>query len=335
MVFNVTRAILTALLVASASLLAAGCGPEAGSCALARCELWVCGDPRPACPCSDLCERPECGAVAVFARDPVDGACAALASPCDVPEGWDYFFDAAECEAGGVMCRSDADCGDGERCDVRSCAADATGACAPVSGLCPHAGAPVVDCAGVVHENDCERLAAGARYAGEAEVERGCPPGGVWARDPESGACGYYASTCYVPAGWEYFLSRDACAGPPCSEEPVTAIDPVTGECVVYDSDCDVPAGVEFFSGEGVCPPTVGGVCGGDDGDCPEGEACDVQGCEAGAAGQCVLLPAGCAASESREDAVCGCDGMTYASDCERLLAGAALASRSACAAAS
>jgi hypothetical protein len=327
----VTRAIPSAFLVVSATLLAAGCGPDGGTCALERCEPWTCGDPRPACPCSDLCERPECGAVVVFARDPADGVCEELASPCDVPDGWDYFFDSAECDAGQAMCRADADCGDGERCDIRSCAADATGACAPVTEVCPEAGAPVIDCAGVVYTNDCERLAAGVRYAGEAEVELGCPPGGVWARDPESGACGYYASTCYVPAGWEYFLSRDACAGPECSEEPVTAIDPETGECVVYDSDCDVPPGVEFFYGEGVCPATVGGSCGAGSDACPDGEVCDVQGCGADAPGQCVLRPAGCDGVETTEVAVCGCDGVTYVSDCERLLIGAALASRGAC----
>jgi hypothetical protein len=332
-----TRASTAVLFVVSVAvaLAAAGCEPEGGGCALERCEPWICGDPRPECPCSELCERPACGGVAVYARDPETGACLELDTACDVPDGWEYFFAAGECEAGQSMCLSDDDCGDGERCDVRSCALDATGACVPAPDACADAaGEPVIGCDGVVYASDCERLLEGVGYAGQAEVGVECPPGGVWARDPESGACGYYASTCYVPDGWDYFVSRDACAGPECSTEPVWVFDPIAGECVEYENDCAVPTGVEFFVSELACPVIVSGSCS-SGADCADGQACDVQSCGGADAGTCVALPAGCAATEGTEDDVCGCSGVTYASDCERLLAGDALAYRGACAVAS
>ena len=81
-------------------------------------------------------------------------------------------------------------------------------------------------------------------------------------------------------------------------------------------------------------PPPGGGLlfCGGPDAvACPEGLACDRRDTlcnDASAPGFCVEMPGTCA---DEGTPVCGCDGHTYASDCDRLKAGVALARWGSC----
>ena len=65
-------------------------------------------------------------------------------------------------------------------------------------------------------------------------------------------------------------------------------------------------------------------------GRCPEGQVCDIRSCLDGASGTCVLRPSLCMPLWAP---VCGCDGVTYGNDCERLAAGAALDHEGECAA--
>lgn len=309
-----------------AALAAAGCIEPAGTCELERCEIWVCGEPRPACPCSDLCERPACAEVTVYARDPSDGTCVELPSPCGVPAGWEYFADPSACEGGGAMCRDHGECGEAETCDVRSCASDAVGTCVPTPEDCPESAEPVVGCDGLQYANDCERLAAGARLATEGvhPLDAGCTESGVWGRDPTTGSCSYFDDSCHVPEGWAWFFSRSECDGEGCSSGPVWVWDPDAGECVEIESECDVPEGWEFFDSRSLCEGAE--LRCGPDGACPDGLACDFSSCDA-VFGTCVPLPAGCVgtAEGSGGGGVCGCDGVTYPDDCERLLAGVGL----------
>jgi hypothetical protein len=76
----------------------------------------------------------------------------------------------------------------------------------------------------------------------------------------------------------------------------------------------------------------VAGPCGGPGGaSCEQGFACNVvdRTCRGtDVPGRCVPVPAQCPPAK---EPVCGCDGVTYASDCERLHAGAILARSGAC----
>jgi hypothetical protein len=76
-----------------------------------------------------------------------------------------------------------------------------------------------------------------------------------------------------------------------------------------------------------------GAMCGGIAGlKCPEGQACryEINMCNvADLAGTCVKVKATCPKGGAK---VCGCDGTTYANECELLKAGVRQASKGACA---
>ena len=77
-----------------------------------------------------------------------------------------------------------------------------------------------------------------------------------------------------------------------------------------------------------------GALCGGPNNiKCKGGEACEKKGCEADALGQCVKVNTPCPKTDPSAQQ-CGCDGQTYANACLRLIAGVALLSKGACAAA-
>lgn len=321
---------LVAVLVLVCSPVITACPPEEGDCSLERCEVWICGETRPECPCSDLCERPGCSESIVWGRNPESGRCLELSGPCEVPEGWEYFSRLEACQGGERTCRSHDECSDTEICDFHSCVNDDVGSCVPLPEACAEAYEPVFGCDGLEYDNDCLRLQAGARLATTGTV-MGCDDETpVWARDPSTGACTYYAGTCFVPSEWALFFSREECEGQGCSGEPVWVFDPEEGSCVELTNDCAVPLGWEFFGSSTQCEGAVRRC--GSDRVCGDGLVCEPLSCGT-EDGVCVPLPSECAEIESHSPLgeVCGCDGETYAGDCERLLAGVGLAYRGAC----
>jgi hypothetical protein len=147
----------------------------------------------------------------------------------------------------------------------------------------------------------------------------GCPP---CTRNDDCDASRY----CAVPLG--------ACgAGGICEARPTACpdvVDPVCGcDGATHGNRCEAAAQGTSVVHAGPCVPTT---CGGIAGvPCPDGAYCDLP---AGAChtadqqGTCIPLPGACLAVY---DPVCGCDGHTYPSDCDRLAAKAQKAHDGAC----
>ncbi len=204
-------------------------------------------------------------------------------------------------------------CADGQVCDIRNCLDGASGTCVPQPGACPEMYAPVCGCNGVTYDNDCFRLVAGEalNHAGECGTVTTCR-NGMGPPCPFGQVCD--VRSCLDGASGTCVPRPDFCSG---------IYDPVCGcDGVTYGNDCErLRAGAEFDHA-GECG-TVS-TCGGSGGiPCPFGQVCNIHGCFPGAGGTCVPAPpAVCPRLWAPE---CGCDGRTYANECLRLRAGAAL----------
>ena len=203
-------------------------------------------------------------------------------------------------------------CSSGFVCDVRSCLDGARGSCVPdPGGACPEIYSPVCGCDGVTYANDCFRLSAGMALDHEGE----CGAARCGGLDGTVCEAGYVCDLrdCGLEAEGLCVTRPSDC---PAVWNPVCGCDGVT-----YGNDCDrLSAGAAWFA-DGECGTT--GSCGGvGDIRCPRGEVCDIRVCMFDAMGLCVAEPGPC---PYLWDPVCGCDGVTYANDCARLEAGAAL----------
>ncbi|MDR7422960.1 MAG: Kazal-type serine protease inhibitor domain-containing protein [Armatimonadota bacterium] len=225
---------------------------------------------------------------------------------------FDFEF-AQECDPAMPVCEA------GEFCAVLDCA-DRIGGCLERPASCPSVYEPVCGCNGITYSNLCEAARAGASVRQPGTCPCGgasglaCPPGYYCQQPP--GACG-------APG------AEGVCAAPvvacPVERDPVCGCNGRT-----YDNVCAMTAAGQSLRHTGACVPSV---CGGPDGipcadfamSCfyPDG-VCP----GSGAFGECRLRPAACPLGFGQ---VCGCNGVTYSTECRANLVGQSVRSRGAC----
>jgi hypothetical protein len=223
---------------------------------------------------------------------------------------------------GGTVCgpMPGMDCGAGETCNVLSCGDGATGTCETTPLTCPRLWDPVCGCDATTYANDCERLRAGVSldHTGECGSAGDC--GGIAGTPCTTLGEVCDIRSCDLDAMGTCVLEFGRC---PDGWDPVCGCDGVT-----YRNDCFRLRAAVAWSADGMCGS--GAVCGPGATACAAEEVCNTLSCDVDAMGVCVVLPTGRCADAG--DAVCGCDGTTYANDCLRIEAGAGLDHTGACA---
>ena len=210
-------------------------------------------------------------------------------------------------------------CPPGSVCDGLPGRCDSTsedGICVPVPDVCPDREHPVCGCDGVTYRNNCERIKAGIRLLHFGPCQHECTVDANGQAD-----CGPDA----------FCEQRPGVCGEPgshgiCLEKPTVCTaewDPVCGcDGQTYSNDCDRMAAGVSKRHNGECERICGTVAGIP---CNDGELCELppHTCDtADLDGHCVPIPDAC---PELYEPVCGCDGVTYPNDCERVRAGAQL----------
>ena len=198
------------------------------------------------------------------------------------------------------FCAANDECPAAAYCQFEAC--DATsGACVTRPEICPDVWAPVCGCDGVTYGNACEAAMGGV----SVDYEGACRPAACW----DNAMCAVdeycFFEVCAQETG-QCVLRPEAC---PDLWDPVCGCDGQTYSNACYAAQAGVS--VDY---PGVC---FASLCSAND-ECPENMYCLVEPCEA-TTGSCEFLPGAC---DDLWEPVCGCDGQTYANDCNAAMAG-------------
>jgi hypothetical protein len=147
------------------------------------------------------------------------------------------------------------------------------------------------------------------------EIER------VFARDPGSGRCCEYDSSCFAPRSWATFASAAACENPDACTPGETRNDGCNTCSCTRDGQW---ACTQRACGT-ACGARAGNTCGTPE-YCAyeEGQLCGA----ADAESVCLPRPGGC---DAVYEPVCGCDGQSYGNSCEAAMAGTGVMSAGTC----
>jgi hypothetical protein len=301
--------------------------------------------------CDDFCVEADPDCPVSNCPDPNDPSVHYVGNPqqCEVidfacGEGT-VMFGSADCGCGcideeppGEVCGGFAGltCGPDEFCEYPVSAqcgiADQTGNCSPLPDTCPEIYAPVCACDGNTYSSACSANGAGLSILHEGE----CGGGGPCTTNAECDAdelCNMdYSCIDTTTGAGDQALATGYCEALPqgCTDvwDPVCSCDGTT-----YSSACDAHlAGASVaYLGECEGPPVL--ICGGDSIQvCPTDMFCaytlDAMCGWADATGVCQPEPQAC---PTIDDPVCGCDGVTYSSECVANASGVAIVSVGAC----
>lgn len=140
-----------------------------------------------------------------------------------------------------------------------------------------------------------------------------------------------YATACIAQRAGRSVAADGPCAGTPrwWDAGPTdTGASDAGGTDVGSPDAGDPDAGSTDAGGTDVVGQSCGGILGTL---CQKGTFCDPDGCFPGAAGTCQIVPGGLCPMPLPGGEVCGCDGKTYAGDCERRMAQVGKAKEGAC----
>jgi hypothetical protein len=301
------------------------CVPKADACP----EIYA-----PVCGCDGVTYGNDCERIAAGAQKDRDGICECEDIRCP-PDTLPVDRDGDGCpdECINVRCETNADCPDDRWC-ASELAQDCTspGICLERPLGCPDVWLPVCGCDGQTYSNDCDAAAAGVRVAHEGTClcEPPICPDGTRPHDRDGDGCDDVcvpivgcAAGDECPTGTYCRFERGICGGDgtcePLPDACPAVVDPVCGcDGHTYSNACEAARAGVSLAHRGACAPTCGTIAGIP---CPEGMFCDLDPgtcLVADAGGTCVPVPEVCPELYAP---VCGCDGVTYGNDCERIAA--------------